>query len=62
MNNNNGALFIGTTYLAVISWAEKMQPLFAIGASCGAMGLAVFGMVNYWKKWKREEKNRLDSE
>ena len=54
---NDGALFIGTTYLAVISWAEKMQPLFAIGASCGAMGLAVFGMVNYWKKWKREQKN-----
>jgi hypothetical protein len=59
---NDGALFLGTTYLAVISWAEKMQPLFAIGASCGAMGLAVFGMLNYWKTWKLEEKNRLDSE
>lgn len=57
MQDNNGALFVGATYLAVISWAEKMQPLFAIGASIGAMGLAVFGMINYWKKWKREQKN-----
>ena len=56
MQDNNGALFVGTTYLAVISWAEKMQPLFAIGASIGAMGLAVFGMINYWKKWKPEQK------
>jgi hypothetical protein len=58
---NDGALFISTTYLAAISWAEQMQPLFAIGASCGAMGLAVFGMINYWKKWNKEkEKQGLD--
>jgi len=57
MQNNNGAIFVSTTYLAVISWAEQMQPIFAIGASIGAMGLAVFGMINYWKKWKREQKN-----
>jgi hypothetical protein len=61
MQNNNGALFVSTTYLAAISWAEQMQPLFAIGASCGAMGLAVFGMINYWKKWNKEkEKQGLD--
>jgi len=54
---NDGALFVSTTYLAAISWAEQMQPIFAIGASIGAMGLAVFGMINYWKKWKREQKN-----
>jgi hypothetical protein len=35
-----------------------MQPIFAIGASCGAMGLAAFGMINYWKKWKRENKQQ----
>ena len=58
MQDNNGALFVGTTYLAVVSWAEKMQPIFAIGASCGAMGLAAFGMINYWKKWKRENKQQ----
>jgi hypothetical protein len=58
---NDGALFVSTTYLAAISWAEQMQPLFAIGASCGAMGLAVFGMINYWKKWNKEnEKQGLD--
>jgi hypothetical protein len=56
--NNNGALLVGTTYLAAVSWAEQMQPLFAIGASCGAMGLAAFGMINYWKKWKRENKEQ----
>jgi hypothetical protein len=61
MQNNNGALFVSTTYLAAISWAEQMQPLFAIGASCGAMGLAIFGMINYWKKWNKEkEKQGLD--
>jgi hypothetical protein len=61
MQDNNGALFLGTTYLAAISWAEQMQPLFAIGASCGAMGLAIFGMINYWKKWNKEnEKQGLD--
>jgi hypothetical protein len=58
MHNNNGAIFVGTTYLAAVSWAEQMQPLFAIGASCGAMGLAAFGMINYWKKWKRENKKQ----
>ena len=61
MQNNNGAIFVSTTYLAAISWAEQMQPLFAIGASIGAMGLAVFGMINYWKKWNKEnEKQGLD--
>ena len=55
---NNGALFVSTTYLAAISWAEQMQPLFAIGASCGAMGLAVFGMINYWKKWNKEKEKQ----
>jgi hypothetical protein len=61
MQNNNGAIFVSTTYLAAISWAEQMQPLFAIGASCGAMGLAIFGMINYWKKWNKEnEKQGLD--
>jgi hypothetical protein len=58
MHNNNGAIFVGTTYLTAVSWAEQMQPLFAIGASCGAMGLAAFGMINYWKKWKRENKEQ----
>jgi hypothetical protein len=56
--NNNGALLVGTTYLAAVSWAEQMQPLFAIGASCGAMGLAAFGMINYWKKWNIENKEQ----
>jgi hypothetical protein len=61
MQNNNGAIFVSTTYLAAISWAEQMQPLFAIGASIGAMGLAIFGMINYWKKWNKEkEKQGLD--
>jgi hypothetical protein len=58
MQNNNGAIFVSTTYLAAISWAEQMQPLFAIGASCGAMGLAIFGMINYWKKWNKENEKQ----
>jgi hypothetical protein len=58
MHNNNGAIFVGTTYLTAVSWASEMQPVFAIGASIGAMGLAAFGMINYWKKWKRENKEQ----
>jgi hypothetical protein len=58
MQNNNGAILVSTTYLAAISWAEQMQPLFAIGASCGAMGLAIFGMINYWKKWNKENEKQ----
>jgi len=55
---NDGALFVGTTYLTVVSWGANLQPFFSIGASIGAMGLAAFGMINYWKKWKRENKQQ----
>jgi hypothetical protein len=59
---NNGDYLIGSGILAAASWAETVQPIFSVIASLGAIVLAIFGIVNYWKKWKREEKNRLDSE
>jgi ABC-type nickel/cobalt efflux system permease component RcnA len=52
----------GTVILTATSWHTELQPIFSILASLSAIILAIFGIVNYWKKWKREEKNRLDSE
>jgi hypothetical protein len=56
--NNDDDYLIGSGILAAASWAETVQPIFSVIASLGAIVLAIFGMINYWKKWKRENKQQ----
>jgi hypothetical protein len=54
MNNQDQSLIAGATILTAASWAAKYQPLFSIAASCGTVILVLFGVINYLKKWKKE--------
>jgi hypothetical protein len=53
MNNEN---YIGGTWLMVLtSWVVEAQPILDIVATTGAIGLSVMGMINYIKKWNKDE-------
>ena len=53
MNNNEGAIIVGSTLLTATSWAANNSPWFSIAASCATVIIVIFGIVNYLKKWKR---------
>jgi len=53
---NDGDYIVGSGILAAASWAASVQPIFSVLASIGAIVLAIFGIVNYIKKWKKETK------
>jgi hypothetical protein len=57
MTNNEGAIITGTTLLTATSWASANQPWFSIAASCATVIIVIFGIANYLRKWKREQKN-----
>jgi hypothetical protein len=46
---------VGSGILAAASWATQVQPILSVLASIGAIVLAIFGIINYLKKWKREK-------
>jgi hypothetical protein len=45
---------IGSGTLAIASYATAVQPILSDLASIGAIVITIFGIVNYIKKWKRE--------
>jgi hypothetical protein len=55
MNNNEGAIIGGSTFLTATSWAAANTPWFSIAASCATIIIVIFGIINYLKKWKREK-------
>jgi len=55
MNNNEGAIIGGSTFLTATSWAASATPWFSIAASCATIIIVIFGIINYLKKWKREK-------
>jgi hypothetical protein len=51
--NQDGNYVIGSGMLALASWATTLQPVFSILASIAAIVLAIFGIINYLRKWKQ---------
>ena len=54
MSNHEGAIITGATILTATSWAAEHQPWFSIAASCATVIIVIFGIINYFKKWKRK--------
>jgi hypothetical protein len=52
MTNQDQSFIAGATVLTATSWAATYQPMFSIAASCATVVLVLFGIINYFKKWK----------
>jgi uncharacterized membrane protein len=46
---------IGSSTLAIASYATAVQPILSSVASIGSIVLIVLGILNHWRKWKREK-------